>query len=147
MFAALDKENLMHGHQTAAASKPLNQTVKYLPPKTPSNRLPKTPFKIPLNDENGPPRFGKLGLEANGRGNENLTTVGGKGGFLQKNAFITPLGIYLFLRNKLRKSDLEQVHGVEPHLDKKLRMQRQKCFRHQLLPMKPRKKRQGTRQR
>lgn len=95
MFASLDKENLMHGHQTAAASKPLNQTVKYLPPKTPSNRVPKTPFKIPLNDENGPPRFGKLGLEANSRGNENLTTVGGKGGFLQKNAFITPLGIYL----------------------------------------------------
>ena len=96
MFAALEKENLVHGHQTAAASKSLNQTVKHLPPKTPGNRVPKTPFKIPLNDENGPPRFGKLGLEANTRGNENPTTGGGKGGFLQKNAFITPLGTYIF---------------------------------------------------
>lgn len=97
MFAALDKENLVHGHQTAAASKPLNQTVKHLPPKTPGNKVPKTPFKIPLNDENGPPRFGKLGLEVNSRGNENPTTGGGKGGFLQKNSFITPSGTYIIL--------------------------------------------------
>lgn len=99
MFAALDKENLVHGHQTAAASKPLNQTVKHLPPKTPGNKVLKTPFKIPLNDENGPPRFGKLGLEANSRGNENPTTGEGKGGFLQKNTFITPLGMYLIVSN------------------------------------------------
>lgn len=96
MFAALDKENLVHGRQTAAASKPLNQTVKHLPPKTPGNRVPKTPFKIPLNDENGPARFGKLGLEVNSKGNENSTTGGGKGGFLHKNAFITPLGTHIF---------------------------------------------------
>lgn len=103
MFAALDKENLVHGHQTAAASKPQNQTVKHLPPKTPGNQVPKTPFKIPLNDENGPPRFGKLGLEANSRGNENPTTGGGKGGFLQKNAFITPLGTDIILCYKVQE--------------------------------------------
>lgn len=97
MFAALDKENLVHGHQTAAASKPLNQTIKHVPPKTPGYQVPKTPFKIPLSDENGPPRFGKLGLETNSRGSENPTTGGGKGGFLQKNAFITPLGTYIIL--------------------------------------------------
>lgn len=96
MFAALDKENLVHGHQTAAASKSLNQTGKHLPPKTPGNKVPKTPFKIPLNDENGPPRFVKLGLEAISRGNENPMTGEGKGRFLQKNAFITPLGTYIF---------------------------------------------------
>lgn len=94
MLAARDQENLVQWHQTAAASKPLNQGTKQLPPKTPGNKVPKTPFKIPLNDENGPPRFGggKTGLNVNGRGNENLTTMRKKGGLGDKNAFVTPSG-------------------------------------------------------
>ena len=82
MLAARDQENLVHGHQQAAASKPLNQGTRQLPPKTPGQRVPKTPFKVPLNDENGQGPFGgiKTGLKANGKGNENLT------------AFKTPLG-------------------------------------------------------
>lgn len=93
MLAARDQENLVHGHQAAAASKPLNQGVKQLPPKTPGNKAPKTPFKIPLNDENGPPRFGKSKTGMNdGRANENLTTVRKKGALGDKTAFITPSG-------------------------------------------------------
>lgn len=149
MLAALDKENLVHGHQTAAASKPLNQTVKHLPPKTPGNKVLKTPFKIPLNDENGPPRFGKLGQEANSRGNENPTTGEGKGGFLQKNTFITPLGIYLIVSiTNFGILICSKAHAIEPRLDKKPRMQRQRFSVHLLLrfPTKSRKKSQGTRQ-
>lgn len=53
MFAArADQENAVHAHQQAAAAKPLNQGIKGLAAKTPGNRAPKTPFKIPLNDEN-----------------------------------------------------------------------------------------------
>lgn len=95
MLAARDQENLVHGQQAAAASKPLNQGIRQLQPKTPGNKVPKTPFKIPLNDENG--GFGngggKTGLKLNGKGNENFMTVGKKGGLGDKNAFITPLGI------------------------------------------------------
>ncbi|MCJ1469230.1 hypothetical protein MMC07_007863 [Pseudocyphellaria aurata] len=93
MLAARDQENLVHGHQAAAASKPLNQGIKQLPPKTPGNKAPKTPFKIPLNDENGPARFAKSrpGIN-NGRANENLTTVQKKGALADKTAFITPSG-------------------------------------------------------
>ena len=94
MLAARDQENLVHGHQSAAASKPLNQGTKQLLPKTPRNKVPKTPFKVPLNDENGPPKFGggKKGLYSNGKGNENVTTVQKKGALGDKNAFITPSG-------------------------------------------------------
>ncbi|SLM33990.1 hypothetical protein LPUS_02642 [Lasallia pustulata] len=94
MLAARDQENLVHGHQAAAAAKPLNQGVKQLAPKTPGNKVPKTPFKVPLNDENGPAGFGggKTVLKMGARGNENLMTVGKKGGLGDKNAFVTPLG-------------------------------------------------------
>lgn len=93
MLAARDQENLVHGYQQAAASKPLNQGARSLAPKTPGNKATKTPFKIPLNDENGPGAFGggKTGLGANGKGNENLTTIGKKG---DKDAFKTPIGAY-----------------------------------------------------
>ena len=96
MLAARDQENLAHGHQQAAASKPLNQGARPLVPKTPGNKAPKTPFKIPLNDENGPGAFGggKNGLGANGKGNENFTTIGKKGGVGDKDAFKTPMGAY-----------------------------------------------------
>lgn len=79
MLAARDQENLVHGRQTAAASKPLNQGVRQLQPKTPGNKAPKTPFKIPLNDENANNGLGPV------KGTAKATGAG-------KNAFVTPSG-------------------------------------------------------
>ncbi len=53
MLAAHDQENLVHAYQAAGAAKPLNQGTRQLAPKTPGDKVPKTPFKIPLNNENG----------------------------------------------------------------------------------------------
>ena len=88
MLALRDQENLVHLHQTAAAGKSLNQGVRQLQPKTPSTRAPKTPFKVPLNDENGPLGFGNK--TGKGRGiigvrNEDAVKPG-------KDSFITPMG-------------------------------------------------------
>ncbi|KAA8642121.1 hypothetical protein EYZ11_001194 [Aspergillus tanneri] len=84
MLALRDQENLVHAHQTVAASKPLNQGVKQLQTKTPGARAPKTPFKIPLSDENDPLAFGKKTLKATGKQNENVKPSA-------KDAFVTPL--------------------------------------------------------
>lgn len=87
MLAARDQENLVHGHQLAAASKPLNQNSR--------GTLPKTPLKVNLNDENEPMGFGggKSGLGTKSKGLENLI-IGGKNGVtFDKNAFITPMGM------------------------------------------------------
>ncbi|PWY69558.1 hypothetical protein BO70DRAFT_432510 [Aspergillus heteromorphus CBS 117.55] len=83
MLALRDQENLVHTHQTVAASKPLNQGARHLQPKTPGARAPKTPFKVPLNDENDPLAFGKKTVKAAGKQKEsvNLTV---------KDAFVTP---------------------------------------------------------
>jgi hypothetical protein len=89
MLAARDQENLVHGHHQAAASKPLNQSTRGLQPKTPGNKYPKTPLKIPLNDENAPTGFG--GKTGKGKGLEGLAT-GKKGATFDKNAFVTPMG-------------------------------------------------------
>ncbi|KAI9924109.1 hypothetical protein MW887_007349 [Aspergillus wentii] len=83
MLAVRDQENLVHAHQTVAASKPLNQGVKQLQPKTPGARAPKTPFKVPLNDENDPLAFGKKTVKGNGKRTENAKPA--------KDAFVTPL--------------------------------------------------------
>ncbi|RDW74122.1 hypothetical protein BP5796_07564 [Coleophoma crateriformis] len=80
MLAARDQENLVHGHQQVATSKPLNQSVRTLQPKTPGNRYPKTPLKIPIHDENAPVGLG------------GKSVLGAKGKGLDKNAFVTPLG-------------------------------------------------------
>ncbi|KAJ5577894.1 uncharacterized protein N7459_006858 [Penicillium hispanicum] len=79
MLAVRDQENLVNTHQTAAAAKPLNQGVKQLPPKTPG----KTPFKVPLNDENNPLAFGKRTVKGNGNRLDH--------GKLGTNAFVTPM--------------------------------------------------------
>ncbi|PGH00511.1 hypothetical protein GX51_05726 [Blastomyces parvus] len=92
MLAARDQENLVHAHQTAAAAKPLNQSTRQLQPKTPGTRAPKTPFKLPLNDENNPLAFGggrKTGKVNNGQ-NENLLRPG-KDTVAGGNAFVTPM--------------------------------------------------------
>ncbi|KAM0309127.1 hypothetical protein ACHAO8_009326 [Botrytis cinerea] len=88
MFAARDQENLIHGHQQVAASKPLNQGTRSLQPKTPGNKFPKTPLKVPLNDENAPGGFAGKGsvLGTKGKG------LGGKDATFDKNAFVTPVG-------------------------------------------------------
>ena len=93
MLAYRDQENLVHGHQTAAAAKPLNQN-RQLHSKTPGNKALKTPFKIPLNDENGVNPFaGKAGGAKDiGKGNENVKTVGKKVVMQDPSAFVTPMG-------------------------------------------------------
>lgn len=95
MLSARDQENLIHGHQQAALSKPLNQTTRNLPPKTPSNKYPKTPLKVPLHDENAPGGFGgKSVLGTKGKGVENLAKGAKNGTTFDKKAFVTPMGTY-----------------------------------------------------
>jgi hypothetical protein len=89
MLAARDQENLVHGHQQVAASKPLNQSTRSIQPKTPGNRYPKTPLKVPLHDENAPAGFGEK--SGRGKGIENLATRK-IGTTFDKNAFVTPMG-------------------------------------------------------
>jgi len=92
-LALNDQENLAYGHHTAAAAKQLNQGTKAFAPKTPGAKAPKTPFKVPLNDENAAFRTGKAG-KTGGKGHENLLALTGKNGGtkLDENAFITPAG-------------------------------------------------------
>jgi hypothetical protein len=94
MLAARDQENLVYLHQTNAASKPLNQGVRGLQPKTPGQRVPKTPFKTTLNDENNPTLLGgvRTGLKGVGKGDENRLQTKQKDGKLDSNAFVTPMG-------------------------------------------------------
>ncbi|KAG2412588.1 hypothetical protein HFD88_010145 [Aspergillus terreus] len=87
MLAFRDQENLVHAHQTAAASKPLNQGTKQLQPRTPGARAPKTPFKVPLNDENDPLAFGKRTVKGTGKGTVKLKENAKPS---VKDAFVTP---------------------------------------------------------
>ena len=90
MLASRDQENLVHGQQAAAASKPVNQGPRQLAPKTPG-KVAKTPFKVPLNDENAVGLGGgKTGGKISGKGAETAMT-GGKQGTL-KDKFVTPMG-------------------------------------------------------
>ena len=90
MLAARDQENLVHGHQAAAASKPLNQGTRQLAPKTPG-KLPKTPFKVPLNDENAAGLVGgKTGGRVFAKGLGNRMSGGEKASLTEK--FVTPMG-------------------------------------------------------
>ena len=107
MLAARDQENLVHGHQAAAAAKPLNQGLGQLLPKTPGNKVPKTPFKVPLNDENilGGLGGGKTGLKTVGKGNEHILRGGGRVQ-ADKNAFITPMGTASIVLRRFRSLDI-----------------------------------------
>jgi hypothetical protein len=73
-LAARDQENAIRNITIGPGGKPLAAGTKGLGAKTPGNKAPKTPFKIPLNDENGIKQTGKT----QGKGNEN--------------AFLTPAG-------------------------------------------------------
>jgi hypothetical protein len=84
-LAARDQENLVHNLQAGTAGKSLSAGLKGLNAKTPANKAPKTPFKIPLNDENGVTKGGKGTL---GKG----LATGKKEGKLESNAFVTPAG-------------------------------------------------------
>ncbi|KAK3197378.1 hypothetical protein GRF29_1536g1517996 [Pseudopithomyces chartarum] len=79
-LAAKDQENFVHGLQTQAASKPLNAGLKTA--RTPAIKAPKTPFKIPLNDENAFAKGGKSLLQTKGKADAKL----------DRNAFVTPAG-------------------------------------------------------
>ena len=87
LLAQRDQENLTYEHQTVAAAKPLNGGSRALAPKTPGNRATKTPFKIPLRDENG--LDPSLTGVKKGKVNDNLFT-GAKKALGERNAFITP---------------------------------------------------------
>jgi hypothetical protein len=96
MLASRDQENLVHAHQTTAARKPLNRSVRGLQPKTPGNEASKTPFRVALNDENKPLDFNrhKTGLKGHANGNENALWTAKKDGKADKSAFLTPTGEY-----------------------------------------------------
>ncbi|KAG9206100.1 hypothetical protein G6514_004821 [Epicoccum nigrum] len=80
-LAAQDQENAVRSLQVGPGGKPLK-----LFGETPANKAPKTPFKLPLNDENNFTRGGKH----DGKGSLFLTTQ--KGGKLDASAFVTPAG-------------------------------------------------------
>ncbi|KAF1838685.1 hypothetical protein BDW02DRAFT_564790 [Decorospora gaudefroyi] len=77
-LAANDQENAVRHLQAGAAGKSLNAGRKAFNAKTPGHKAPKTPFKVPLNDENATNKPGKSVLQVKGTGNEN--------------AFVTPAG-------------------------------------------------------
>jgi hypothetical protein len=85
-LAANDQENAVRHLHAAAAGKSLNAGLKGFNAKTPGNKAPKTPFKIPLNDENAVGRAGNT----KGKGNDLFTTK--TGGNIDANAFVTPAG-------------------------------------------------------
>jgi hypothetical protein len=84
MFATRNNENAIYEQQTTTAAK--NQGVKGLAPKTPAaNKAPKTPFKLPLNDENAALPTGKTGKGKDGG-------LFPKAGKADASAFQTPAG-------------------------------------------------------
>jgi hypothetical protein len=91
-LAAHDQENAVRSLQLGPGGKPLATGSKSFNAKTPGNKAPKTPFKVPLNDENDFTRGGKSVLQTKGKGSENLLMTSKKGGKLDANAFMTPAG-------------------------------------------------------
>jgi hypothetical protein len=94
MLVARDQENLVARHQTEA-------TLKQSQNSQLGNRYPKTPIKIPLNDENAGHFKGAKSILGNRtRGNENATTSKGLKE-LDKSRFVTPMGTLLTRRNTI----------------------------------------------
>ncbi len=90
MLAARDQENRVFSHQAGAVAKQQN-----LQPKTPGARFPKTPLKVPLNDENATRVLGGKSVlgDRPGGGNENIRTVGRGAKGAEKSNLVTPLGM------------------------------------------------------
>ena len=89
MLAAHHDQENVYTHQAGASKQQLQA-------KTPGARYPKTPLKVPLNDENAHHGFnGKSILRGKGN-NENILTVA-KGGIGKsgKPGMMTPAGQYL----------------------------------------------------
>ena len=118
-----DRENI-YAHQAAAASK------QQLQAKTPGARFPKTPLKVPLNDENlNNGLGGKSALRTRGN-NENITTIGKAGmGKSGRANMKTPAGTLArqviadkILRTSLRDSQnlelLERLSETKPRMPK-----------------------------
>ena len=91
-LAAHDQENAVRHLQAGAAGKSLNAGPTGFSAKTPGNKAPKTPFKVPLNDENAPNKAGKSVLNTVSKANASLFMTSKKGGKLDENAFVTPAG-------------------------------------------------------
>ncbi|KAH9860530.1 hypothetical protein J1614_011861 [Plenodomus biglobosus] len=91
-LAAHDQENAVRHLQAGGAGKSLNAGLKGFNAKTPGNKAPKTPFHIPLNDENAVIKAGKSVLKTNGKANQNMLFTSQKGAKLDANAFVTPAG-------------------------------------------------------
>lgn len=83
-----DQENIIA--RQAGASK------QQLQAKTPAARFPKTPLKVPLNDENADHGFGGKSILRTKGNNENAITAGKAGGNAQgksgKQPMVTPVG-------------------------------------------------------
>jgi hypothetical protein len=101
MLAARDQENLVYSHQTNAASKPLNQSIRGPQSKTPGRQAAKTPFKKSVNDENNPAVFEGLrtGRKALAKGDANRLQDKQQDGKHKSNAFVTPIGRGTLLRD------------------------------------------------
>lgn len=81
MFAARDQENLVARHHNGTVLK--QQQNGQL-----GSRFPKTPIRVPLNDENAGHVKGAKSITA--KGNENATTSKGLKG-LGESSFVTPM--------------------------------------------------------
>ncbi|KAJ4380289.1 hypothetical protein N0V86_004600 [Didymella sp. IMI 355093] len=76
-LAAHDQENAVRSLQVGPGGKPLAAGAKSFAAKTPATRAPKTPFKLPLNDENVFTQAGKTAKQDGKR---------------DAGAFVTPAG-------------------------------------------------------
>jgi hypothetical protein len=91
-----DQENL-YTHQAGASKQQLQA-------KTPGARYPKTPLKVPLNDENANHGFGGKSILQTKGNNENVVTAGKGGnglGKFGKPAVVTPAGMFLTVSAQL----------------------------------------------
>lgn len=91
LAAQHNQENLVQSHQVTG--KP--PASRQLAPKTPGPRYPRTPLKVPLNDENAPATGGKGLMGA------------GKNTVTKKQALATPLGEYELPRVDLLRRDVQ----------------------------------------